>query len=185
VREGVTVERRTDLDAMKEFMRLNVLTRRKLGVPPQPDRFFLNFHRRMIAAGHGFVTLALHDHRVIAASVSLQFNRSVYYKYSASDQLYLKYKPNHQTVWDTIQWGCENGCTVFDFGRTDPANEGLLSYKRGWGVEETELVYHRLADSPMKHGGASGPLDRVKPLIKKLPAPVLKKVGELLYGHVG
>jgi hypothetical protein len=173
------------MEAMLEFVRLNVLTRRKLGVPPQPDRFFQNVHRHMISGGHGFISLALHETRVIAAAVSMRINRSVYYKYSASDEGFLRYKPNHQTVWDVIQWGCENGCTIFDFGRTDTANEGLLYYKRGWGVEEQELVYHRFSDPPQTTTGGSGPLDKVKPLIKRLPVPVLKKVGELLYGHVG
>jgi hypothetical protein len=68
---GVTCERRTDLEAVREFYRLHCLTRRKHGAPPQPFRFFENLHRHAIARGHGCVMLGKHESRVVAANVYL------------------------------------------------------------------------------------------------------------------
>jgi len=52
-KSGAVVERRTDAGAMKAFMKLNYLTRRKHGIPPQPDRFFEQVQSDIIATGGG------------------------------------------------------------------------------------------------------------------------------------
>jgi CelD/BcsL family acetyltransferase involved in cellulose biosynthesis len=186
VRSGVTVDRRQDLEALKHFMRLNAVTRKKHGVPPQPDRFFLNLYDAVIAKGLGFVSIAMFEQKCIAASVFLSFNRCVIYKYSASDERFLSHRPNNLVVWDAIQWGCEHGYKLFDFGRTDVDNEGLLDYKRGWGTLESDLVYYRLSPA-MSPAPAPrvGMIDRMKPVLRRMPVPVLKMIGRFFYAHVG
>ncbi len=185
LRSGVRVERRQDLEAMKEFIRLNVLTRKKHGMPPQPDKFFWNFHENLILKGNGFVGIAVYEDRIIAASVFLHFRNCVYYKYGASDESFLKYRPNHLIMWDAVKWGCENGFGSFNFGRTDPDNEGLLDYKRGWGTIESDLVYYRMSGDKQSSDGTNGMVERMKPIMKRLPTPALKTIGKFFYGHAG
>lgn len=186
VRDGVVIERRNDLNAMRDFIHLNALTRRKHGIPPQPDIFFINFQKYLIEKKHGFISVAKIGDQVIAASICLFFNNVIYYKYNASDEKFLKYCPNHLLVWDSILWGCTEGYQTFDFGRTDVSNNGLLFYKRGWGGVEMDLVYYRWDgrnESVNNHRERA--LDRVKPLFKILPIPILKVIGKKLYGHAG
>ena len=185
-RSGVTVERRPDLAAMKEFIRLNVLTRKKHGMPPQPDKFFLNFHETLILKNNGFVGVAIYEDKIIAASVFLHFKNSVFYKYGASDEAFLKHRPNHLIMWDAVKWGCENGYRFFNFGRTDLDNEGLIDYKRGWGTIESDLVYYRMSGKGhASQEETNGIVERMKPIMKRLPTPALKTLGKFLYGHVG
>jgi CelD/BcsL family acetyltransferase involved in cellulose biosynthesis len=184
-REHVTVEHRTDGAALTEFIRLNARTRKKLGVPPQPDKFFMYLHANMIARGNGFVSVAQLNGKAIAASVFLTFKHSMLYKYSSSDERFLEHRANHRVMWDAIDWACRNGYTEFDFGRTDSTNEGLLMFKRGWGSMEEDLVYVRMAEGVIRENDTGSMLDSARPLLRRLPVPILKFLGNCLYAHTG
>ncbi len=184
--EHIRVERRTDRAALNEFMRMNAITRRKHGIPPQPASFFLNLFESLISSGRGFISLAFLGSKAIAASVLLHFNQTITYKYAASDSESVAHSPNHIIVWDLVQWGCQNGYTILDFGRTDPLSTGLLQYKRGWSPNEVELRYFR---SYQRSGGPSNrlyPGPRVlKSIVRLTPLSVLKLIGKMIYRHVG
>jgi len=183
---GVVVELRHDEQAMGDFIRLNALTRRKHGVPPQPDRFFWNLHRHMIAGGDSFIARAEHGGRAIAAAVYLAWGgKTLTYKYSASDGDALATKPNHLAMWEAVRFGCSNGYTTMDFGRTEADNEGLLYYKRGWGTQERELTYVRVGE-PRRSGRISGVRNsgRLKDMIRKMPIPLLKLIGKIVFPHL-
>jgi CelD/BcsL family acetyltransferase involved in cellulose biosynthesis len=183
-KSGAVVERRTDAGAMSAFMRLNYLTRRKHGLPPQPDRFFEELHRTIIGPGGGFISLARLGSADLGACVFLLFKDTVYYKFGASDEAHLVHRPNHGIMWDAIRWAGGEGCRVLDFGRSDLDGEGLIKFKRGWATEESDLRYFRT--SAVATGKTSaGPLEMLKPVFQRLPIPVLKVIGKVLYEHVG
>ncbi len=184
-RFGVRIERRTDPDALAAFRRLNYQTRKKHGIPPQPDRFFDAIHRHLIARGMGFVSLATEQGRPIAASVFLTYRGTLYHKFNASDEDALRFRPNHGILWDAIQWGCENGYHALDMGRSDLDGEGLLKYKRSWGTTESDLTYVRFTDQPTEiRTGEGGALALLGPVLRHTPAPLLKALGNFLYEHV-
>jgi CelD/BcsL family acetyltransferase involved in cellulose biosynthesis len=148
-REGARVEWAADeAHLTHDFYRLHVATRRRQGVPVQPRRFFKLLWSRMIEPGLGFVLLAYVGETPVAAAVFLVWRETVIYKFGASDRGYWKLRPNHLLFWNAIRWGCENGFQRFDFGRTEPENEGLRAFKAGWGTREEPLVYSVLADAP-------------------------------------
>ncbi len=185
-RDGVAVSQRTDRDAMREFIRLNAVTRKKHGVPPQPDSFFNALQRRLIEPGSGFISLARYADRTIAASLFLCFNGTIVHKYSSSDEAYLDHSPNHLIVREAIRWACGNGFSRYSFGRTDCDNEGLCRYKRKWGAAEKDLVYH-VTPPPDAAGGAGWTRNiahRLQPMLKKMPMGLLKQIGKRLYAHM-
>ncbi|MCC6395837.1 MAG: GNAT family N-acetyltransferase [Bacteroidetes bacterium] len=179
----VVVERRTDREALDEFVRLNDLTRRKHGIPPQPRRFFESLHRHIIAQGLGFVNLATVDGVVAAGSVWLAFNRTLIHKYSASDVRYLKACPNHAVVWDAIKWAIANAMAVVDFGRSDLEGEGLIKFKQSWGSEESDLTYVRWSDSAPRQG--QDVMHSVEKALRHMPLPILRLAGRVMYRHIG
>jgi CelD/BcsL family acetyltransferase involved in cellulose biosynthesis len=185
-REGVTTQHNSAAGTLDDFIRLNALTRKKHGLPPQPDKFFLSIYSNIIKRDLGFILTAHYRQRVIAAAMFFHFQKVIYYKYSASDQRYLNLRPNNLLLWSAIRWGCDNGYALFDFGRTEATNEGLLQFKRGWGAVESDLCYCRL-----QPGGSQGVihspglLARAKPIFQRLPVPTLKLIGKIIYRHVG
>jgi CelD/BcsL family acetyltransferase involved in cellulose biosynthesis len=137
-------------DLTRTFYGLHTATRRRLGVPVQPRRYFALLWRRFLEAGLGFVLVARASAKPIAAGVFLAWNSTIIYKYGASDAAYWRLRPNNAILWHAISWGCENGYSTFDFGRTESGNHGLREFKRGWGTEEAWLTFRPLAPSVLR-----------------------------------
>jgi CelD/BcsL family acetyltransferase involved in cellulose biosynthesis len=179
-REGLIFERRTDSDAIDAFYRLHLHTRRHLGAPTQPKRF-IDGLAGLFDRGHGFVALVNDGDRPIAAAVFLQLRDHLIYKYGASDRAELPRRPNNLLFAEVIRWACETGCRELDFGRTDPDQEGLKQFKRGWGADEVPL-HHTYAG--MEPPGGDGPLRLLAPVIRHSPPSVGRLFGAL-YRHFG
>jgi CelD/BcsL family acetyltransferase involved in cellulose biosynthesis len=183
---GVIVERRTDPQAIRALICLNALTRRKHGVPPQPDSLFLNIGQRMLDAGLGFVSTATLDGQIVATALFLHWKNTIVYKYSASHDRARSVGATHALIWDAMQWGCKHGFAFFDLGRSDLNNEGLLQFKSGWGSQESDLIYVRHGVSGRDHASDSpGMLERLRPVMSRVPLPILKLVGRKVYAHIG
>jgi CelD/BcsL family acetyltransferase involved in cellulose biosynthesis len=181
-RDAVTVRRAsagTDLDV---FYSLHLQTRRRLGTPVQPRRYFDLLWKRLIEPGVGFILLAYHGETPLAGAVFLAWNGTVSYKHSASDPAYWRLRPNNLVLWNAIKWGCENGYHTFDFGRTDLDDEGLRAFKNGWGTKEQPLVYSVIADRAPQPSN-----DRRKramaAVIQRSPTWVCRLIGELFYKY--
>jgi lipid II:glycine glycyltransferase (peptidoglycan interpeptide bridge formation enzyme) len=183
---GVKVERRNDLESMREFVKLNYITRKKHGLPPQPDNFFWNMHEMMISKNLGFVNIARLNDIPIAGAVFFVFKKTIYFKFGASNESFLSYRPNHIVMSEAIKWGCESGFKFFDFGRTDIADDGLLNYKRQWGTDEDNLLYYRIdRNLKIRWDLNKSSFMKLRPLIRKVPVPFLRMLGKLFYRHFG
>ncbi len=169
----------TDIAA---FYRLHLLTRRRLGVPIQPRRFFRLLSSRLLARGFGFV-LSVHVGDIpVAAAVFLHWNGVLIYKYGASDEQYWEYRPNNLLFREAIRWGCEHGCHTLDWGRTDLDDRGLRDFKQGWGAHEEPLYYSIVGDAPPRD--SSGPLKKAMATVIRRSSPwVCQAVGELFYRY--
>ncbi|MCX7590182.1 MAG: GNAT family N-acetyltransferase, partial [Kiritimatiellae bacterium] len=140
-KNNVRVEASTTERAVREFCRLNDLTRRFHGLPPQPRRFFREIHAHVLSKGFGIIMLARYEERVIAAAVFLRFGECGLYKYGASDSGWQHLRANDLVMWAGIRWLQQNGCRRMTFGRTSPMNAGLRRFKMGWGAEEYLIPY--------------------------------------------
>src|SRR5436309_13423224 len=74
-RSGLSVSIQSSADAMAKFYKLHVRTRRRHGVPPQPQSFFTNIQRHLIGAGHGFIVVVEGRKGPIAAAMFFTFGR--------------------------------------------------------------------------------------------------------------
>jgi hypothetical protein len=182
----IRVVRGTGLEEVRAFYRLNCLNRRKHGVPVQPWSFFKLLTSHVLEKGLGFVLLAYKDNACISAGLFMHWQKTLTYKYSATDENALDLRPNHLVTWTAIQWGCENGFTTFDFGRADIADEGLRSYKRRWGAAEIPLPYSYIPSAPATFSQGEGKLGMLmKNIIRRSPVWVGRAIGEVLYRYVG
>lgn len=183
-REGVVVRTaETEEDVARTFYALHTATRRRLGIPVQPRRFFVELWRRVLEPGLGFVLLASVRKQPVAGAVFLRGHDTLTYKFGASDAAFWSTRPNHLLFATAIARACDEGYRSFDFGRSDNADEGLIRFKRGWGTREAELVYSRLGEqsrSPERSGRA---LHVLRAVIRKSPTAVCRAAGELLYRY--
>jgi CelD/BcsL family acetyltransferase involved in cellulose biosynthesis len=180
LREGISVRAaETEADLADVFYRLHLLNRRRLGVPIQPRRYFHLLWRHVLEPGLGRLFLAYSGTHAVAGIVVLRFNRTAIYKYSALDPRARALRPNHLLVWRAIQWSIEGGAEVFDFGRTDIGQEGLRSFKAGWGAYEEDLTYATLGEPPSARRRQTPQL--LGTAIRHSPPFVCRMLGELSY----
>lgn len=181
---GVHIEKGTDSTFVENFYHLHLQTRRRKGVPVQPRKFFRLLEQEILHPGLGFILLAYKDRQCVAGAVFLQWNQTLVYKYSASNENGRQSLAMDLLLWTAISWACANGFHWMDMGRTDNEDHGLRNFKLRWGAEESPLVYSELpSDASQKNRSRLAPL--MKRVITHSPLSVGKLIGELLYRHFG
>jgi lipid II:glycine glycyltransferase (peptidoglycan interpeptide bridge formation enzyme) len=183
-RSEVTVVRaEQEDDITRIFFDLHTKTRRRLGVPVQPRRYFSLLWRRIVEPGLGFLLVARASDHPVAAAVFLTWSGTVVYKYGASDATFWRLRPNNALLWHAINWACLNGYSTFDFGKTEPENTGLRDFKRGWGTEEASLAYAVLGPARIPASTAARAARLMGPIIRHGPPFVCRGLGRALYRY--
>ena len=185
INNNVQVKILNSLESVKEFYRLNCLTRKDHGLPPQPWHFLKKIFENIISLQKGFIALGIFKERPIAGAVYFYFGEKAIYKYGASDRIYQHLRPNNLIMWEAIKCCKQNGCKHFSFGRTEPDHEGLLQFKRGWGTIEEAINYYRYDLIKNEFVKNSSRIKSSYSFFRKLPIPLLKLSSRLLYRHVG
>ena len=184
--KGVEVNIYKSLESINKFYKLNCITRKMHGLPPQPYQFFKKIYDFIISRNLGIVVLAYNEKRAIAGAVFFHFGEKALLKYAASDRAYQHLRPNNLVLWKGIKWYCENGYKTFCFGRTEMENKGLRQYKAGWGTKESTIKYYRFdvrnGNTIINNLRASRIQNRV---FNKMPIALLKFIGSISYRHKG
>lgn len=174
------------VEDLRSFYRLQVLTRRRLGVPVQPWRFFAAVWERVVQPGLGMVALVeTPGHPAVAGAVMFAWNGTVIGKFLASDAAHWREHPNHLLYWAAIRWATDGGSRAFDFGRSDAGHTGLQHFKTGWAATPHPLTYTAAGaagPSPASGGRVQAVL---APLIRHSPPFVCRAAGALLYRYAG
>ena len=186
LKSGVKVAIESSIEAMEDFYRLNCITRKMHGLPPQPFEFFRNIHDHIISKKHGLVVLASHGDRTIAGAVYFHFGKKAIYKYGASDRRYQHLRANNLVMWEVIRWYAHRGFESLCFGRTETGNQGLIQFKDGWGTKSRLLRYYRYDFSENAFSRNSmRKKESYNRIFLNMPTPLLKITGSLLYRHMG
>ncbi len=187
LKEGVQIETSNSTAALEAYYRLHCITRKGQGIPPQPLRFFRKIQEHILQRNMGFITLATIRDAVVAGIVLFHHGRKAIYKFGASNAEGKQCRANNLVMWEAIRWYVRKGFKEFCFGRTETANNGLREYKLGYGASEYEIPYYKY-DIPgdrivaVNAGAISRWMERC---YQKVPVPVSRIVGSLLYRHIG
>jgi len=179
-REDLQVSAGRDARHIDLFYELLLKTRRKHRLPPQPRSWFRNL-AACLGDAVGF-RVALKDERPVAAIVTTRYRDVVTHKYGCSDAAFSGLGGTQLLLWRAMLEGRAEGARVFDMGRSDPENEGLVRFKRRWGAAEREIVYLGYPAAEPGGGRLTGLAGAV---FARLPDPLLEAAGRLLYRHVG
>lgn len=184
--EDVGAKISNSLEAVNEFYKLNCITRRRHGLPPQPYHFFKNVYDHIISKDLGVVVLGSFRNNPIAGGVFFHFGKKAIYKYGASDINYQHLRPNNLIIWEAIKWYTERGYKSFCFGRTEAENQGLRIFKNGWGTDERIIKYYKYdLRSSRFVARSNGTNNLYGKLLSRAPIALLKPIGSLLYRHMG
>ena len=183
IARGLTFSTSDSPEAIEAFYALQVKTRRRLGVPVQTRRFFLDLYDRIIRRGHGFVGLVRCGNLTLAAGVFLHHNGKVVFKYSASDHSASILRPNDVLTDGGLVWAATNGMDEFDFGISRRDQLGLCRFKSKLGATTTPVIAHYISGKPTAYAEDSGLMSIASTVIRHSPDFVCKTLGSLFYRY--
>lgn len=179
-RDQVFCESGRSESLLKEFYALNLLTRRKHKLLPQPFSWFRNL---VECLGDALtISIARLEGRPIAGIMTIRHNRTLVYKYGCSDVGFNNHGATPLLFWKAIQDAKNSGCTVLDLGRSGMREDGLIAFKDRWNATRRALCYVGyppraatvgLKDRLLGWGG----------IVENLPDRLLSAMGGLLYRH--
>jgi hypothetical protein len=181
-RESLAVDCGRSEELLQHFYGLLLLTRRRHQIPPQPISWFRSLIRRF--EDDLLIWIAFKDNRPIAGIVTIAFRNTVIYKYGCSDSGYHSLGGMPTLFWHAIRYASERGAEVFDMGRSDADNRGLISFKEHWGAATSSIAYYQCRNSAPAHGpeSSAGRIGRF--IFPLLPDRWLTAAGRLLYRHI-
>jgi hypothetical protein len=191
-REHIKIKFSKDERSINDFYKLNILTRKRHGLPPQPFLFFKNINEILMSKGFCEIAESIYRGKVIASSVLLTFGKKVLYKFGASDYKFQNLRANDLLFWEAIRHYSELGYEEFCFGRTSEESESLRRFKLGWGAREQSLNYYRYNlkrekfecnnNFTLKSPKETGYHNFV---FRNSPKSLLKFIGNITYRHIG
>ncbi len=187
-REGLRYREGSTEELLDYFYRLHTLTRQRHHRPPQPRKWFVH-----LIDGFGDalkIRVAFQGERPVAAMVTIRHKDTLVYKYGGSDSRFNHLGSIHLLLWRAIQEAKASGLHFFDFGRTEAAQLGLITFKKRWGATQSSLTYSRYGLSDgighmFETSGSSWKSRVAKYLLSHMQPGVLSLAGRALYRHVG
>lgn len=187
-REALTYQDGRSESLLDSFYHLLLLTRRRHRLPPQPRQWFQNLIERF---GDGLkIRVASKDGQPVAGIITLRYKDTLVYKYGCSDAQFNALGGTHLLFWRSIQDAKNDGLCVFDLGRTDVQNTGLITFKDRWGASRSTLNYSRYTSSAhssgvFKEAGEDWKLRLARHMLARAPISFLSAVGDIFYKHIG
>lgn len=170
-------------DLLRDFYALFVNTRSRHRLPPIPFSWFRNLVRLQGEALQ--IRLAYEGKVPIAGILTLQFRKTVYYKYGCSDARFNRLGAIPWLLWKAASAAKTNGALEFDLGRTEEGNEGLLAFKNHWVSQPRKLQYWKFPGTHSPVAAEDWKLRLAKRVFSVMPDRLLTITGNLIYRHIG
>lgn len=187
-REGLTYEEGSTESIFDAFYGLLAITRRRHRVPPQPRKWFRNLADCFGEALK--IRIAFKDGRPVAGMLTIRYKETLVYKYGGSDARFNNLGGMHLLYWRSIEDAKKSELRVFDLGRSDADQIGLITFKRRWGAAQSTLTYCRLTAKGNSVHIFDPAINTWRTRLAKqafacAPARVLSALGTVLYKHIG
>jgi Acetyltransferase (GNAT) domain len=183
-RQAIRIEHGSGLDYVERFYALQLESRRRLGLPPQPWRFFALVQEIFAARGDLDVWIAREAGQDVASAVFLRDGHVIHYKWGAR-RAKQESSVNHLLFWNAIEEFVTRS-QVLDLGRTDVRNLGLTRFKRALGATATPVPFSFYPRAPRQVSPEvlTGTQRIISSLWRRLPISATKTLGGAIYGFL-
>lgn len=142
---GINIREAESEQDLKEWYKLYIETVRWHMVAARPYRFFKFLFENLVPKGIMKLLLAecseAGEKRIIAGSVFLSFNDTVFYSFNGRNQLGLINHANDLIQWEAIHTARKDGFKFYDMGEVSGCNASLAQFKSKWGCGSKQ-IYH-------------------------------------------
>jgi serine/alanine adding enzyme len=123
-------------EGLDDFYRVFKVNMRDLGSPVHSKLLFEEIFRRI--KDNVKIALVCFQGITVGAALCLFWRGTIHVPWVSSLRAYFKYYPNILLYWHVMKYGCENGFSELDFGRSSQ-NSGTYEFKRQWGADPFQL----------------------------------------------
>lgn len=190
-RLGVTVREASSFGDVRRWYRLYLVTMRSHGLPPRPLRLFQAIWDILTPLGMARLLLAERSSggpaQLLAGSLFLAHNDTVYFAFHGQDPVGLEFRPNDAIHWRAITEACRAGHRRYSFGEVSSRNDGLARFKEKWGAVPVDLYrYYYPRQQEVERGVlGAGPFRQAAQAVwRHLPLRVTAALGGLVYGRL-
>jgi len=188
IRSGLKVERLSTVRDLDIFYGLYQSTRRRLGLPVAPMAFFSALWQAFHETERILLFGAFLNEDCVAALLLFAHKNRVSAEAVGWNDCYADRSTPSLLYWEAIKFAHTHGYKIFDFGRTDASNKGLMDYKCRWGTKVAPLPIYYLGEqqriamiqATQKAGASNGLL---RALIRYSPCWLYSAAGKFWYKH--
>lgn len=137
-KEGMTA-RVGGSECLDEFYAVFSRCMRDLGTPVYAKGFFLKILE--VFPKEARICIVSHGNVPVAAGFLYGFRSSLEIPWAASDKRFNKLAPNMMLYGTVLEYACQQGFQVFDFGRSSP-DSGTYRFKEQWGAQPHQLYWY-------------------------------------------
>jgi serine/alanine adding enzyme len=153
---------------------------RDLGTPVYAKSFFRNILETF--PDNTWICTVYTEKVQPAAGFLTSFKDTIEIPWASSLKAFNRLSPNMLLYWSVLEFACNNGFKVFDFGRSTP-NEGTYKFKQQWGAQPVQLHWHYW----LRNGGSLPEINPHNPKYglairtwQKLPVSLTRLIGPSL-----
>lgn len=188
LKSDIGLKRGTHEADLLVFYRMLIDSRKRLGLPPIPYKFFKALWDVFKPMGKLDLLLAVADGEPAAAKLLLKHGDTVFFEYGCDVLKHRKLGVNHFLEWEAINLACAEGYKNYSFGRTSIHNRGLLTYKKRWGTAENGLPKFFFPASYCRSDErreSSIKYLLARKVFERAPHKISSILGSFLYRHMG
>lgn len=188
-RDGVVVTPAQSKEDLRSWYRLQLRLRKmKHGLLAQPYSFFEAIWDQIIEPGAGVLLVARHNGEIIGGEIDLVWKDTLYAKFAAVSLESLQLRANHLLTWEAIRYGKSRGLSVYDLGRTNVSQDGLIEFKRSFNAIERELVtitYGQVEPPSHSERQLTDAINKLSGLLadQSVSDAITERAGEILYRY--
>ena len=173
------------LELLDDFYDVFSTNMRDLGSPVHSKHFMKNVIEAF--PDKAKIVIIYKENKPIACSLMVGFKHTLENPWASALREYSSLSPNMLLYWSMIEYACDNGYSLFDFGRSSP-DEGTYKFKKQWGAESETLHWHYISLNSHVLGEKTSEKSGFARAIqywKRLPVSLTKIVGPYIRKYIG
>ena len=172
-------------DLIDDFYTVFASNMRDLGSPVHSKRLFANIFKEF--GDKTTIFIVTKNNVPLAGSITIGFRGTMHNPWASSLRQYSRFSPNMLLYWKMLEFACDNGYKVFDFGRSY-LNEGTYRFKKQWGAEPVPLHWQYISYTKNSNAHITSENRTFRAageFWKRLPVGLTKIIGPHLRRYIG
>jgi FemAB-related protein (PEP-CTERM system-associated) len=171
-------------ELINDFYSVFVTNMRDLGSPVHSIRMFIEVLGQFPSSAR--VVVVYKEKVPVASSVIVGFNKVLANPWASSLRQYSRLAPSMLLYWTMLEFACQNGYSVFDFGRSTPG-DGTYRFKKQWEATPVPLFWYRLSRELDQSTGGRAEEAKMRKAVaywRRLPVFVTRLLGPMIRKHI-